>query len=102
MAKASFGYTSDNGTTYQLSWESANEALAAGNLPAAVSLNPIYPALWTPRHFKAVPTATPSARPAQCICQAANTVYLSGPGATATIGGVAYTVTECVGEVRAD
>jgi len=100
--KASFGYISDNGTTYQLAWESANEAIGAGALPAPVTLNPLYPALWIPRRFVAIRGSGAAIDIQQCICLMANAVFLGGPGTSVTIGGLTYTVTECLGESRED
>jgi len=102
VAKAQFGYTGDDLTLYQLAWESANEAPAAGNLPAAVALSATFPCLWRPRHLVATRTTAGVVTTARCVCQPTNAAYLSGPGATITIGGLVYTVTSCVGEDRQD
>ncbi len=102
MAKAAFGYLSDNGTVYQLAWEANNESATAGNLPAASALSPIFPALWVPRHLVARATLLGVPTTARCICQATNTAYLAGPGSTILIGLMTYVVASCVGEDRQD
>jgi len=102
VAKAAFGYLSDDGTIYQLSWEAANETPTAGNLPAASSLSPVFPALWVPRHLIARATILGVPTTARCICQATNTAYLTGPGSTVLIGLISYVVSSCVGEDRQD
>ncbi len=102
MTKANFGYHGDDLTIYQLSWESANEAAAAGNLLAAVPSAPIYPSLWRPRYLlcRAVISGTPTY--ARCICERSNPAFVTGPGSTVTISGTTYSVMECVGELRQD
>jgi hypothetical protein len=99
VAKASFGYIGDNGTTYQLAWEAANEALLAGNLPAAVALSPLFPALWTPRYFLARLGVAPFTE-LKCICQATNASFIAGPGTAVTIVLTVYTIMACIGEER--
>jgi hypothetical protein len=95
-----YRYLSDDGNHYTVRWLTANEATSAGNLPAAISTDPVYPSLWTPRVMVAHASISGSDDRQLCICNPDNGAFVSGPRSTITISGVTYTVTSCIGERR--
>lgn len=93
-------YVGDDGTTYQVEQPNAYSAPTAGDLSPAVGTEPLYPALWIPRHLLAYRTNQPCAPRVSIVCNAVNPRFISGVGTTFSISGIGYTVEACIGEVR--
>jgi len=88
-----FGYTSDNGKTYQF-YGRQEDNVQAGNTPEAAGANPSVPARLKKRHVWAV--ASPGVRRKFWIGQLSNGHY-SG-GGTITVSGTAWVIEGRVGE----
>jgi hypothetical protein len=93
-------YTGDDSTVYQIEQPADYSAPGAGDLPPATGSEPLFTALYNPRHFVAFPSGGATGEYVKICCDITNLIYLAGRGAVFTMGGVGYIVLYSQGESR--